>query len=83
MLHGKPHPEQGFRSCLGIIRLADRYDQKRLEAACARAHAIGSVSYKSISSILATGMDSQPLPVSVQPRLPLEHGNIRGPDYYC
>jgi transposase len=78
------HPEQGFRSCLGIISLGKKYGNDRLEAACRRARAIGSIRYKTIQSILRTGLDGQPLPSSqsTQPSLGLEHDNVRGPDYY-
>ena len=81
VLETRPHPEQGFRSCLGIIRLADRYSKERVERACRRARAIGSPSYKSVRSILATGLDAQQ-PSSPQLRLPIDHGNLRGADYY-
>jgi transposase len=62
ILASRPHPEQGFRSALGIIRLADRYSAPRVEAACARALHIRSYSYRSVQSILSHGLDSQPLP---------------------
>jgi transposase len=81
VLETKPHPEQGFRSCLGIIRLADKYSKGRVEAACRRARRIGSPSYKSVRSILATGLDGQ-RPTSAQLRLPVDHANLRGGDYY-
>lgn len=78
----RPHPEQGYRSCLGLMRLAKRYDSKRLEAACARACALKTFSYKSIESMLRTGMDKVPLPQPSAPMMPLTHRNIRGPNYY-
>jgi transposase len=80
----KPHPEQGYRSCLGIIRLSRRYGSERLEAACARALAIDAPSYRSVDSILRHNLDRQPLP-SPSPTLSLprrEHANVRGPAYY-
>jgi transposase len=81
----RPHPEQGYRACLGLLRLARQYGEPRLEAACARALAIGSPSYRSVSSILARGLDAQPLTPTAgeteQRALPL-HDNVRGPDYY-
>ena len=61
ILQSKEYPEQGFRACLGLIRLADRYSSQRLEAACLRASQIKSPSYKSVKSILKTGLDKQPL----------------------
>ena len=59
---GTPHPEQGFRSCLGIIRLGEKYGTDRLEAACSRALAVRSYSYRSVESILRDGLDKKPLP---------------------
>lgn len=82
ILETKPHPEQGFRSCLGIIRLANKYTNERVENACRRARAIGSQSYKSVRSILVTGLDRQPLPESPELRLPFDHEGIRGAKYY-
>jgi transposase len=84
ILAGRAHPQQGFRSCLGIMGLGKSYGQERLEAACTRALALGTTSYKSIESILKTGLDSQPLPgqSDKQLKLPIDHENIRGPGYY-
>ena len=83
VLESRPHPEQGFRSCLGIIRLADRYDPARVEGACQRARRIGAPSYRSVKSILKNGLDQVPLPASApEPELPLFHDHIRGPEYY-
>jgi transposase len=82
IMAARPHPEQGFRSCLGIIRLADRYGQERLEAACARALAVRAYSYKSVESMLRTGLDRQPLPAEDPARVHPSHDNLRGPDYY-
>ncbi len=83
ILESKPHPEQGFRACLGILRLARQYGRDRLEAACDRGLAIGARSYGSIHSILQTGMDrTRPPPRSDQGALPLDHPNIRGSGYY-
>ncbi len=79
----RAHPEQGYRSCLGLMRLGREYGADRLEAACARAQSIRSPSYKSVASILSCGLDQRALDVSmpVQASLPL-HGNVRGPGYY-
>jgi transposase len=82
VLAGRPHPEQGFRSCLGIIRLANRYDRDRLERACRRARTLGAPRYRSVQSILKHGLDAQPLPEPLPAQLPLAHENIRGPAYY-
>ncbi len=83
ILRSRPHPEQGFRACLGILRLGRQYGIDRLEAACRRGLEIGARSYGSISSILQNGLDRQPLPrASEAPELPLDHPNIRGSRYY-
>lgn len=82
ILASRPHPEQGFRSCLGILRLGRRFGAERLEAACRRAVAIQAFSYRSVESILKTGLDRQPLPAPPAV-LPLRrHDNVRGPAYY-
>ncbi len=83
VLQARPHPEQGYRSCLGIIRLAKKYERSRLEAACKRALAIKSYSYRSVESILKNGLDrnSNGTTTPSEP-LPLQHNNIRGADYY-
>ncbi len=77
-----PHPEQGYRACLGLFSLRKRYAEGRLEAACARALATGATSYQSVKRILTAGLDQiapeEPAPL----RLPARHANIRGPDYY-
>jgi len=77
----RAHPEQGYRSCLGIIRLSKRYGSDRIEAASRRALDIGAISYKSVKSILENGLDKVPTEeMAVQ--VPIEHENIRGKDYY-
>lgn len=78
----RPHPQQGFRSCLGIMRLGDRFGQDRLEAACRRALLLGACRYKSIESILHRGLDRQPPPEQQELSLPEAHDHLRGPDYY-
>ena len=82
ILAARAHPQQGFRSCLGIMRLGKRYGDTRLEAACRRALVLGAHGYKHIESILKKGLDRQPLPATQQPSLPIDHDNVRGPDYY-
>ncbi|MBE7417373.1 MAG: IS21 family transposase [Ideonella sp.] len=78
----RPHPEQGYRACLGLQRLARQCGDARLEAACARAMSIRSPTYRSVNSILAAGLDRQQVPAApAQASLPL-HDNVRGPDYY-
>ncbi len=76
------HPQQAFRSALGIIRLGKLYGNARLEAACLRACALKAIGYKSIESILKKRLDEAPLPTAVQPTLPQVHANVRGADYY-
>jgi len=85
ILENRPHPEQGYRSCLGVLRLRKRYSPERLEAACARALAFKAYSYKNVESILKNGLDQQPLDrfSSSQTPLPLlAHENLRGKHYY-
>ena len=78
----RPHPQQAFRSALGIIRLGKLYGNARLEAACRRAFVLNAIGYKSIESILKKRLDEAPLPADVEPTLPLVHANLRGSDYY-
>ncbi len=78
----RAHPQQGYRSCLGIMRLGKSFGEDRLEAACRRALKLGSCSYKSIESILRQGLDRQALPEQQQLDLSIAHDNIRGSDYY-
>jgi transposase len=82
ILRTRRHPEQGFRSCVGILRLAKGYGSDRLEAACERALAIGAHSYTSLASILKNGLDRQapqePRDISPLPA----HPNLRGARYY-
>jgi transposase len=81
-LEHRSHPEQGYRACLGLQRLARDYTPVRLEAACTRALAIRSLTYRSVASILKTGLDRQQnLPTMTPVALPL-HENIRGSDYF-
>ena len=82
ILADRPHPEQGYRSCLGILRLAKRYGEARLEAACQRALAVRARSYRHVESILKHGLDRVPAPDSNSRDLPVVHINLRGRDYY-
>lgn len=77
----RPHPEQGFRSCLGLIRLARSVGNPRLEAACRRALHFGLYSYRNIKSILETGLDQQAWEEAPPTPCP-DHPNVRGRDYY-
>jgi transposase len=77
----RPHPEQGFRACAGILRFARMYGTERLEAACARAVQIGARSYSSVKSILKNDLDRRrPDPATDGPAI--VHANIRGPTYF-
>lgn len=83
IMESRPHPEQGFRSCLGIMRLANHYSPARLELACARALNIKAYSYKSVESILKKGLDQQPVLFEDIDQKPTpSHKNIRGETYY-
>jgi transposase len=82
LLASKPHPEQGYRACLGLMRLGKRYSAARLDAACARALAAGAISYRSVKSILETGLDRQPLAVQEAVLALDTHANVRGAAYY-
>ena len=83
ILADRPHPEHGYRSCLGILRLGKRYGNERLDAACGRAVAVGARSYRHVDSILKNGLDRlvvaadepQPAPAAL-------HDNVRGRTYY-
>jgi transposase len=80
VLSARPHPEQGFRTCLGILRLFRGLDPARAEAVSARAIAIGALTYKSLASILAHNLDRaqrQPETVAV-----IDHPNLRGSRYF-
>jgi transposase len=81
ILSSRAHPQQGFRSCLGIMRLGKKYSPERLEAACRRALAIGGTSFKSIQAILKNGLDKRPLPQG-EDQPTVRHANIRGAQYY-
>ena len=81
ILRERAHPEQGFRACVGIMRLVKSYGAERLEAACGRALEIGARSYSSVNSILKTNRDRQRrAPPTDEPAI--IHENIRGPRYF-
>jgi transposase len=77
----KTHPEQGFRACIGILRLAKSHGAERLEAACQRALEIGARSYTSVNSILKNNLDRQ-RPETTTDGPAISHPNIRGPGYF-
>jgi hypothetical protein len=83
----RPHPEQGYRACLGLLNLAKHCGNERLEAACRRALAIGSPTRKRIKSILDAKLDQHPelFPAAADPQAsptPPQHANVRGADYF-
>jgi transposase len=81
IIENRPHPEQGYRSCLGIISLEKRFGAERLEAAALRALEIQARNYPSVKSILEKGLDRVPVPTAPE-REPILHSNIRGSGYY-
>ncbi len=82
VLESRQHPEQGYRSCLGIMSLGKRYGSDRLEAACKRALSVRAFSYRSVESILKNGLDRHPLPEQPRLRPHRLHENVRGAHYY-
>jgi len=84
IMEQRRHPEQAYRSCLGILRLGRKYGTQRLDNACRRAVKIRGHSYQSVKSILERNLDKQPLPdeTSSPEALAIDHENIRGPNYY-
>ncbi len=82
LLLKKTHPQQAYRTLLGILRLGKSYGEKRLESACKRALHINSLSYRSVESILKSGLDQKPLPGANSKKEPVKHKNIRGAKYY-
>jgi transposase len=82
LLSERRHPEHGYRSCLGVFRLAKKFGSERVEAACVRALSVNALSYRHVAAILHNGLDRAPV-LDVEPRGPsLVHGNVRGRDYY-
>ena len=83
ILSSRAHPVQGYRACLGILRLGKQHGAARLEAACLRALALNALSYQSIDSILKHGLEYQPLPPRPIAHPPIRHAHIRGAHYYA
>jgi transposase len=77
----RDHPEQGYRACLGVMRLGKAYSKERMEAAALRAIQYKAFSFRSVRSILSRGLDGQPSQPSPR-KLPKDHDNLRGPGYY-
>jgi len=82
VLAHKHHPEQGYRACLGIVRLPKTYGRDRVEAACERALEIGARTYASVKSILEHRLDQRPTNKAAADEAPIQHPNIRGRRYY-
>jgi transposase len=82
IMKAKPHPEQGFRSCLGILSLVRSYGPERIEAAARRGHDIRATTYGSIKSILQNGLDRAFAKPNMPDTSPIRHANIRGRGYY-
>jgi transposase len=82
VLRSRPHPEQGFRSCIGILGLRKRYGAERLDAACAKALTLGTRSYSSVAAILKNKQESKTAHERETDQPSLLHDNIRGPGYY-
>jgi transposase len=81
LLESRKHPQQAYRSCLGLLRLAKRYGEDRVEAACGRALPAGICSYKGVKNILDAKLD-QVEPEEPSAVVPQTHDNVRGQAYY-
>jgi len=81
VMASRKFPEQAYKSCLGIIRLENKYSAERLNLACQRAIEHQAFSYNSVADILQKGLDKQAVPVQVRPAI-IDHENLRGKDYY-
>ncbi|MDH3664975.1 MAG: IS21 family transposase, partial [Alphaproteobacteria bacterium] len=82
ILKRKPHPEQGFRACLGILRLRKSYGPDRLEAACGRAFEINGLSYSSVASILKNNIDRRRRDPATADGPVIHHQHLRRPTYF-
>lgn len=83
IIKSSAHPDHTYRKCLGLLRLATRFGEQRLEAGCQRALALGAIGYQSVKNLLEKGLESAELPESDEPTLPLFHDNIRGQQYFA
>ena len=80
----RTYPEQGYRSCMGILDLGRHYEPERVEAAAKRALKYNTCSFRSVNAILAAGLDRQPDGGEPPRQMSLfQHGNIRGKEYYA
>ena len=84
ILETYPHPEDGYRKCMALIRTGKKYGPTRVDAACRRALAIGSPNRKSVEMILKKGLDHAPMPTTREEpqQLLLHHENVRGSAYF-
>ncbi|MFZ4405461.1 MAG: IS21 family transposase [Pseudobdellovibrionaceae bacterium] len=84
MISRRMHPEQSYRSLLGVLRLGDKYGKARLNKACERSLSVKSISYQTVKNILERGMDQLKLKNEKDEQINMfsEHENVRGPDYY-
>jgi len=82
MLGQRKHPQQSYRACLGVLRMASDFGNSRLEAACSRALTLNAANYRSVSSILKNGLDKQNQTEAAQTSLQFTHSTVRGPEYY-
>ena len=78
----RPHPEQSYRSCLGLLSLGRHYEENRLESACARAEHLNSYSYQTVKNILSAGLDQIAFEQDRESVPRSEHENIRGASHY-
>jgi transposase len=82
IMKARPHPEQGYRSCLALIRDSKRYGEARTEAACARALKIGNPTRKTVTAILRNNLEQLPLDDLPEPAVAVVHDNVRGGQYF-
>lgn len=82
LIQARPHPEQGYRASLGVLRLTREYGEARLDAACRRALSLGALSFRSVQSILRNKLDAAPVEAEVESVKPATHANVRGAAYY-
>jgi len=83
IIASRTYPEQAYRGCLGIMQLSRQYEHVRVEAAAKRALKFNTCSYRSMRSILVSGLDTQlPLETDEQEKSLPPHENIRGPEFY-
>jgi len=82
ILEDKPHPEMGYRGCLGVMRLAKQYSPARMEAAAERALLTGACRYQSVKSILKNSLDTLPVGTDTSTPTPSSHAYVRGSEYF-